>query len=80
MMTRTVSGRRNRAPPLPDGALSDTVNLSHAKDAAAALVLAGLNEAEKSVTGRPRMRVRQPRLPRRPSAERPLRGRAGGEQ
>ena len=65
---------------LPDGALSDMVNLSRAKDAAAVLVLAGLNEREESVTGQPRMRVRQPPLPRRPSAERPLRGRAGGEQ
>ena len=63
MMTRTLSGKRNRAPPLPDGALSDTVNLSRAKDAAAALVLAGLNETEESGTGRPRMRVRQFALP-----------------
>ena len=59
---------------LPDGARSDMVNLARAKDAAAALVLAGLNEAEESGEGRPRMRVRQPPLPRRPSAGRPLSG------
>jgi hypothetical protein len=62
---------------LPGGLLSDMVNLSRAKDAAAALVLAGLNEAEESVTGRPRMRVRRSPLPRQPSAERPLCGRVG---
>ena len=33
---------------LPDGGLSDMVNLSRAKDAAATLVLARLNEAEES--------------------------------
>ena len=79
MMTRTAPGKRNRAPPLPDGALSDMVNLSRAKDAAAALVLAGLNEAEESVTGRPRMRVRRPPLPTRPSARRPLYGPRAGK-
>ena len=67
MMTRTAPGKRNRAPPLPDGALS------RAKDAAAALVLAGLNETEESGTGRPR-NVRRPPLPRRPSARRRLCG------
>ena len=62
---------------LPDGARSDMVNLSRAKDAAAALVLAGLNEAEESGEGRPRMRVRRTPLPRRLSAGRPLCGRVG---
>ena len=62
---------------LPDGALSDMVNLAWAKDAAAALVFAGLNETEESGTGRPRMRVRRTPLPRRLSAGRPLCGRVG---
>ena len=52
---------------------------ARAKDAAATLVLAGLNEAEESVTGRLRMHVRRPPLPQRPSAERPLYGPRAGK-
>ena len=62
---------------VPGDAPSDMVNLSRAKDAAATLVLAELNEAEESGTERPRMRVRRSPLPRQPSAERPLCGRVG---